>query len=122
MDENKLTIKDVVGLALKGWSKDDIKELFDLAKSKEEASPDEAGQKTEPDAGQQEKAEDGVPEDKKEEKPDNIEEVDDLKKQITDLKAMLKESQQANNQADVSGGVDNQSDQDIINDLARSFM
>ena len=122
MDENKLTIKDIVGLALKGWSKEDIKELFSMAQTQEQARSEEAEQKAPASEPANAEAELKAPEEKPEEKPDNIEDIDAMKKQISDLKALLKESQQDNNQADVSGKVDTQTDQDILNDLARSFM
>ena len=122
MDENKLTIKDIVGLALKGWSKEDIKELFTMAQTQEQARSEEAEQKAPASEPANDKAEPKAPEEKPEEKPDNIEDIDSMKKQISDLKALLKESQQDNNQADVSNKVDTQTDQDILNDLARSFM
>ena len=122
MDENKLTIKDIVGLALKGWSKEDIKELFNMAQTQEQAKSEEAEQKAPASEPANDEAEPKAPEEKPEEKPDNIEDIDSMKKQISDLKALLKESQQGNNQADISDKVDTQTDQDILNDLARSFM
>ncbi len=130
MNEEKLTIKDIVGLALKGWSKDDIKELFELAKSKEDSS-DDGGQKT-PENGQaKEKPEEGnaASEDKpkegktsEDEPKENSDDIDSLKKEILELKKQLKEAQTNNTSSDLSDQTDKQTDIDVINDLARSFM
>lgn len=117
---DKVTVKDIISLALKGYSKDDIKELLELAQSKE-VSTEEGEQKTLPeDEAKAKPEEEATPsEDEAKEDAPNI---DSLKKEIDDLKAQLKEAQADNNSSDLSGRTDNKTDDEILNDLARSFM
>lgn len=126
MEEQKLTIKDIVGLALKGWSKDDIKELFELAKSKEVPTEDgeqktavEDQPKAEPEEGNE-----PVKENKASGGGAGEESVDikSLQAELKAVKEQLKAAQTANNNADLSGNTDNKTDDEILNDLARSFM
>lgn len=126
MEEQKLTIKDIVGLALKGWSKDDIKELFELAKSKEVPTEDGEQKTTVEDQPKAEPEEGNEPVKGNEASGDSAgEESVDIKSLQAELKAVkeqLKAAQTANNNADLSGNTDNKTDDEILNDLARSFM
>ena len=126
MEEQKLTIKDIVGLALKGWSKDDIKELFELAKSKEVPTEDGEQKTTVEDQPKAEPEEGNEPVKVNEASGDSAgEESVDIKSLQAELKAVkeqLKAAQTANNNADLSGNTDNKTDDEILNDLARSFM
>lgn len=126
MEEQKLTIKDIVGLALKGWSKDDIKELFELAKSKEVSTEDGEQKTTVEDQPKVEPEEGNEPVKENEASGDSAgEESVDIKSLQAELKAVkeqLKAAQTANNNADLSGNTDNKTDDEILNDLARSFM
>lgn len=123
MDE-KISLKDIVSLALKGYSKDDIKELFALAKQTEKDLSGEGEQKAaatdEPKAEPEQKA----PEVEPEAKPSNIETTDtieELKKQIIDLKGQLTNAQKSNVSEPLpDNGKDD--DESILKDLARSFM
>lgn len=120
MNEEKLTIKDIVGLALKGWSKDDIKELFELAKSKEDSS-DNGGQETpENEQAKEKPEEENNP--SKDEPEENSDDIESLKKENLELKKQLKEAQENNTSSDLSDQTDKQTDIDVINDLTRSFM
>lgn len=121
MDNNKITIKDIVSLALKGYSKDDIKELFTLAQQMETSVSNEGEQKTAAEGEPKVDPEPTAPEVKPEENPDNIEDIDELKKQITDLKGQLSNAQKANVTSPLPE-TGKETDQDILNDLARSFM
>lgn len=123
MDE-KISLKDVVNLALKGYSKDDIKELFALAKQTEKDLSGDGEQKAaatdEPKVEPEQKA----PEVEPESKPSNIETTDtieELKKQIIDLKGQLTNAQKSNVSEPLpDNGKDD--DESILKDLARSFM
>lgn len=120
-NEEKLSIKDIVGLALKGWSKDDIKELFELAKTKE--APGEEGEQKTAEPIQTKAEPEPEPEPKQEEaKKEEVPDIDSLKNEIESLKSQLKEAQKENNSSDLSGKTDNKTDEEIINDMARSFM
>lgn len=122
MDNDKISIKDIVQLALKGYSKDDIKELFDLAKSKE--SDDEAEQKTPDDSEGKDKAEPETQNDdpKDEAKEEKSIDIEALKKELEAVKGQLKEAQKANTGKDISDKGDNASDDEIIKSLVRDFM
>ncbi|MBR5215972.1 MAG: hypothetical protein IKV80_07090 [Bacteroidales bacterium] len=116
----KVTVKDIISLALKGYSKDDIKELLELAQSKE-GSTEEGEQKTPVEEQPKAKPEEEVNPSEDEAKED-APNIDSLQKEIDDLKAQLKEAQANNNSSDLSGRTDNKTDEEIISDLARSFM
>lgn len=122
MDNDKISIKDIVQLALKGYSKDDIKELFDLAKSKE--SDNEAEQKTPDDSEGKDKAEPETQNDdpKDEAKEEKSIDIEALKKELEAVKGQLKEAQKANTGKDISDKGDNASDDEIIKSLVRDFM
>ena len=124
MDNEKISLKDVVNLALKGYSKDDIKELFALAKQTEKDLSGEGEQKVDTPSDQHDEPEQKAPEVEPEAKPSNIETTDtieELKKQIIDLKGQLTNAQKSNISEPLpNNGKDD--DESILKDLARSFM
>lgn len=122
-DENKVTIKDIINLALKGYSKEDIKELFALAQAKE-AEGEEAEQKTTVKEQPKDEAEPKGPEATGTSEADSKDssEDTDLKAENEKLKKALAEAQKSNNEADLSDKTDNQTDEQVINELARAFM
>lgn len=123
MDE-KISLKDIVSLALKGYSKDDIKELFALAKQTEKDLSGEGEQKAATTGEPKVEPEQKAPEVEPKEEPSNIETTDtieELKKQIIDLKGQLTNAQKSNVSEPLpDNGKDD--DESILKDLARSFM
>ena len=100
-NEEKIGLKDVISLALKGWSKEDIKELVNIANAAEAGKPDEEPQKgtgEEPapaDPGE-------PPEPEKGTDPKEAEDAIDYKKLYEDSQAELAKAQAANRSKDTA--------------------
>lgn len=121
---SKLGIMDIVALAKAGYSVSDVKELFSLASS-EEKEP-EKQEENEPDekTDEPEDAKDTGTEDpqKSTEDPAKVTAIDEYKKQVEELKKQVKDLQDKNVHQDNSGNDNQKSDEDILNDITRSFM
>ena len=107
---NIMNLSDIIELAKKGYKPNDIKELIELANTstQEEDSPVEK------------EIEEEVPQEPVE-KEDPEEVKDDSKdKEILELKQKLAQAQKDNRNKDLSE--DKKSDEDLIENLVRSFM
>ena len=120
-----MNIADIIALAKMGYKKQDIKELIEMADSKEQsASPETASAVPEqitPEVTSEGKApEQPVPTVKE---PENVAKEPiqhDSDNEVKQLKEQIKQLQEANTRKDVSGNVEN--DADVIEDLVRSYM
>ena len=110
---------DIIKLRLKGVSTEEIKQLMELETMAEDAEEI------------QEQAEDQTEDQAEDQTEDQTEDpaIAEMKKQLEEMTAQLKENeeklkaaQKANINRDISGQADQKSDQDILNDLVRSFM
>ena len=114
---------DIIKLRLKGVSADEIKQLMELETMAEDSEEF------------QEQTEDQTKEQTEDQTEDQTEEqfedpaITEMRKQLEDVTAELKESeerlkaaQKANINRDISGQTDQKSDEDILKDLVRSFM
>ena len=117
-----MNISDIVALAKQGYKPSDIKELLELVPSKEEKPTEENKVQVE----KTEQHEDGK--EQPNEAPKNTTEdssekdsVIDYKKRIAELEEKVKSLQNANVHQDNSD-VQKESDEDILNDITRSFM
>lgn len=121
---SKFGIMDIVALAKAGYSVSDVKELISLSSS-EEREP-EKQEENEPDekTDEPEDAKDTGTEDpqKSTEEPAKVTAIDEYKKQVEELKKQVKDLQDKNVHQDNSGNDNQRSDEDILNDITRSFM
>lgn len=115
---DKPTFKDIVEFAKAGWKPADVKEILEAA-SKLEVKPNEEPAETGP-------KEDTQPEQEKEEEPkadvesSKDKEIEQLKAQIEESNKKLAAVQESNTKKNLQGTV--QSEEDRLNELARSFM
>ena len=114
----KIGLKDIIGLAMKGYKPGDIKELLELAESanqKEDldkaTTPDDQAGKDEPEGGQ----ENGV--DEKKSEPSETEK--ELRKQIDELNSKIKTLQDENTKKEVDGKV--KTDEEKFVELVKDF-
>lgn len=118
-----MNLKDIIALAKAGYSVSDVKELISLSSSEDpgpaeqEKTPDEKTE--EPETGKDTASRE--PE-KSTEDPAKVIAIDEYKKQIDDLKKQVKDLQEKNTHKDVSGNKNEKSNEEIINDITRSFM
>lgn len=117
-----MKLSDIIALAKAGYSVSDVKELMTLASSEDK----EPAPKEEPKDEKTEEPETGKDTASKEpekstEAPENVIAIDEYKKQIEELEKQVKDLQQKNIHTDVSNKPD-KSDEDLMNDLTRSFM
>lgn len=117
---DKPTFKDIVEFAKAGWKPGDVKEIIEAA-SKLEVKEEEPAVTTpkeevqpEPENSQKETSEQP-----KEDKASD-DKVAELQKQIDDLNNQLKSAQEQNTKKNLQGTV--QTDQEKLEDIARSFM
>ena len=117
-----MNLTDIVALAKQGYKPSDIKELLDMVSSKEEQPKEENNIQEE----KMEQHEDGK--EQPEEAPKNSTEdssekasVIDYKKKIAELEEKVKSLQSANVHKDNSDSKQ-ESDEDILNNITRSFM
>lgn len=119
---NIMNLTDIVALAKQGYKPSDIKELLDLVSSKEEKPKEEKDiqeEKTEQHEDGKEQP-DEAPKNSTEDSSDNTN-VIDYKKKIAELEEKVKSLQSANVHKDNSDSKQ-ESDEDILNDITRSFM
>ena len=112
---------DIIKLRLKGVSADEIKQLMELETMAEDSEEFQEPEQTEDQTVDQ-------TEDQTEEQAEDPA-IAEMRKQLEEVTAELKENeeklkaaQKANINKDISGQTDQKSDQDILNDLVRSFM
>lgn len=116
-----LNIMDIVALAKQGYKPSDVKELIEMASSKEDdPAPEENAQTEKPeehDAGkeQPEEAPNKVTEDSEDAN------VIDYKKKVEELEAKISKLQADNIHKDTSDNND-KSDEDIVNEVTKMFM
>lgn len=117
-----MNLSDIVALAKQGYKPSDIKELLDMVSSKEEQPKEENNIQEE----KTEQHEDGkeqpneAPKNSTEDSSENAN-VIDYKKKIAELEEKVKSLQSANVHKDNSDSTQ-ESDEDILNDITRSFM
>ena len=118
-----MNIADIVALAKMGYKPSDVKDLIDLASSKEEP-PAQEETKEQPEKTEQH--EDGK------ERPDEVpkkdadtskesEAINEYKQKIEELEKKVKDLQSENVHKNNSNA-DMKSDEDVLNDITRSFM
>ena len=112
-----MNLKDLLTLVRAGYKPADVKELLGMVQE-DDAKPEE-----QPEIQQKDAAQPDVVKDKNvsnpEVKPDDH--IAEMQRQIDDLKKQLQEAQKTNQNQDLSGG-NKPDNQQIINDMVRSFM
>ena len=118
----KFNLSDIVALAKQGYSVSDVKELISLASSQETAQDDDKkdqDEKTElHEAGKEQ------PEEAPKKSTDTSSDesaIDEYKKKVEELEAKLSKLQQENVTRDNSEKHE-KSDEEVLNDITRSFM
>lgn len=111
---------DILKLRLKGVSAEEIKQLMELETMAED-SDIETDREDDP-AADPVPANDPEEDEEVNEKSENDDSIEKMKEEITQLKADLIKAQKANLKKDISGSEDQTDDQDVVNDLVRSFM
>ena len=123
-----MNIADIIALAKMGYKKQDIKELIEMADSKELPPTDAVSQSVSNDTASvlpEETPEGKAPEQTVPtvKEPENVAKEPiqhDSDNEVKQLKEQIKQLQEANTRKDVSGNVEN--DADVIEDLVRSYM
>lgn len=117
-----MNLSDIVALAKQGYKPSDIKELLDMVSSKEE-KPTEENKVQEEKTEQHEDGKEQPNEAPKNSTEDSSEKANviDYKKKIAELEEKVKSLQNANVHKDNSDSKQ-ESDEDILNDITRSFM
>lgn len=118
----KFSILDLVALAKQGYSVADVKELISLANSGSDVSSSDdtpAGDNPTPPADEPSPKPEEPKEDDKEDSNDN---VVDYKAKIADLEEKLSKAQKAAQHVDMADADKEKSADDILSDLATSFM
>ena len=117
-----MKLEDIIALAKQGYKPSDIRELIELANTQgqEETPAGEQGEDAHSEDAESEHATDG-------DKPTG--ENAGANDNAVDYKALYEESQRqlqlaqkANTRKDMSDSADSESDEDLLNELARSFM
>lgn len=118
-----MKFSDLIALAKAGYKPGEVKELLSLgdngasgAEKADEILPKEEEQPEQQNAQQKEAEE---PEDNG--APSDDDKIKDLEAQITALKAELKKAQKDNSKKDISG-TEKKDPQEVLNEIARSFM
>ena len=116
--EEKIGLKDILSLAMKGYKLQDIKELVELANTVnvQGSEPKHIEQQPDPDT-----MPDKPVDMSDEEKPDKMptEAETELKKEIERLKATIKDLQSDNTKKDIQGEV--KTDEEKFEDLVKNF-
>ena len=119
-----MNISDIVALAKAGYKPSDVKDLINLASSKEEPRQDEEkdqDKKSEQhDDGKEQPKE--APKKSTDDSPKEANAIDEYKKEIEDLKSQLQKLQSDNVHKDNKDKDNEKSDEDILTDITRSFM
>ena len=116
--EEKIGLKDILALAMKGYKLQDIKELVELANTvnAQGSEPEHIEPQPDPDIAP-DKPVDLSDEDKPEKMPTDAE--TELLKEIERLKATIKDLQADNTKKDIQGEV--KSDEERFEDLVKNF-
>ena len=120
----KFSILDLVALAKQGYSVADVKELISLANSGSDVSSSDgtpAGDNPTPPADEPSQPEEKE-ESKEDDKEDSNDNVVDYKAKIAELEEKLSKAQKAVQHVDMADADKEKSADDILSDLATSFM
>lgn len=121
----KFSILDLVALAKQGYSVADVKELISLANSGSDVSSSDdtpAGDNPTPPADEPSLKPEEKEESKEDDKEDSNDNVVDYKAKIADLEEKLSKAQKAAQHVDMADADKEKSADDILSDLATSFM
>lgn len=120
----KLNLSDIVALARSGYSVSDVKELISLSSSddtpQEQDEPKDEKETQTQESGKEPPQE--MESKKSTEEPADAKAIDEYKKEIEDLKKKVSDLQKENVNKDNSGKDPGKSDEDILNDITKSFM
>ena len=118
-----IRIADIVALAKQGYKPSDIKELLSFVSSEDGAPKEDKniqGEKTEePETGKEQPEKE---QQKPTEEPQKVVAIDEYKKKVEELEKELENLKKENTKKDVSGNASQKSDEDILNDITRSYM
>lgn len=127
-----MKLGDIIALAKMGFKKEDIDRYLSMETVADpESTEPENGVKALPAGEPKERSPEPENIPKPEETADDHkneqiqalnEQIQALEDQISDLKKQLENAQKQNVNQNNSGGINEKSDQDILNDIARSFM
>ena len=112
-----MKFEDLVAFAKAGYTPAQVKELLEYEVEEEQQEPESK----EPEPNQEIQPDEGEPESESESQTDVSLEINKLKKELEETKAALKDAQ-ADNVAKDASNVKTETDEDIVNDLFRSFM
>lgn len=121
----KLNLSDIVALAKSGYSVSDVKELISLSSSEDTPQAQEEKPKDKKEAQTQESGKEPPqePEPKKStEGPADADAIDEYKKKIEELENKISNLQKENVAKDNSDRKPDKSDEEILDDITRSFM
>lgn len=122
----KLNLSDIVALAKSGYSVSDVKELISLSSSDDAHQEQEEKPKDEKEAQPQESGKEPPqetdPKKSTEDPAQDASAIDEYKKEIEKLKEQINNLQKENVNKDISGNDKGKSDEEILNDITRSFM
>lgn len=122
----KLNLSDIVALAKSGYSVSDVKELINLSSSEDVHQGQEEKPKDEKEAQTQESGkeppQETEPKKSTEEPAQEASAIDEYKKEIEQLKEQINNLQKENVNRDNSGKKQDKSDEDILDDITKSFM
>lgn len=119
MENEKVGIKDIIALALKGYKPGEIKELIDLAKAANSESGSEQ-ENTHPE-DHPEQPDGSETEDDEKENPPESSDSEQLKAEIISLKEKIKELQGDNINKEVNGS-ENKTDEEKFEELVKNFI
>lgn len=113
------SIKDIVEFAKAGWKPAEVKEILEAA-SRQEVKPEEEPAAADP-------KEDTQPEQEKQEEPkaddaSKDKEIEQLKLKLEEASKKLSTVQETNTKKNLQSTVPEKSEEDKLNDIARSFM
>lgn len=111
------TFKDIVEFAKAGWKPADVKEIIEAASKQEPEPIEEPAEITPKEEVQPEQEKKEEPAAEEPSKDDTIKQLQD---QIAELNKKLQDVQEANTKKDLQGKV--QSEEEKLNEIARSFM
>lgn len=119
-----MNITDIIALAKAGYKPSDVKEIIELASSKEESPKEEEkdqDKKTEQHEDGKEQP-DEAPKKSTDDSSKDANAIDRYKKKIEELEAQLQKIQSDNVHKDNKDKDNERSDEDILNDITRAFM
>lgn len=120
-----MKLGDIIALAKMGFKKEDIDRYLSMETAADPDSTEPESPAKETGAGEPEERSpepEPQPEPEKTADHDTSEQIKALEDQITDLKKQLENAQKQNVQKNNSGGYQDHSDQDVLNDIVRNFM